>query len=115
MIRSASATVPRTRRRYPASTSRRASMPRGSPYPRSLGVAVRQLSRIARAQSARGKLVRSGTPGTKSTARRGDVAGPVGSGTSDGAGAEAGASAPAATRVAEPVCEVRKPSAWSWL
>ena len=76
---------------------------------------MRQLSRIARAHSARGKLVRSGTPGQKSTASRGEGAGPVGSGASAGSGAGAGARAPEATRVAEPVRDVRNPSAWSWL
>src|ERR1700729_1449510 len=60
------AAAPRPRRRYPASTSRSTSLPRGSPYPRSAAATSVQACLTAQAQSDRGKLDRSGTPGVKS-------------------------------------------------
>ena len=60
------AAAARTRRRYPARTSRSTGLPRGSPYPRSAEAAWVHACLMAQAQSVRGKLDRSGTPGWKS-------------------------------------------------
>ena len=119
------AAAARTRRRYPARTSRSTELPRGSPYPRSAAAAWVHACLTAQAQSVRGKLDRSGTPGWKSAISGGSGGWRPGEG-AEGEGAEGGTTAgpargwPAAcwplmpaTRVADPVRLVRYPSASS--
>ena len=121
IIRAGLAAAARTRRRYPARTSRSTALPRGSPYPRSAEAAWVHACLTAQAQSVRGKLDRSGTPCSKSAISGGSGGWRRGEGAEGetAAGPAAGWS-PAcwplmsATRVADPVRLVRYPSASSY-
>src|ERR1700742_2491744 len=84
-------------------------LPCGSPYPRSAVAAWVQACLTAQAQSVRGKLARSGTPGWKSAISGTSGAGPGVGGTAGGpadctvAGLAACWPPRPATRVADPV------------